>query len=199
MGIEQILFYCFSALMLTSALMVVISKNSVKAVLFLVLAFVSAAFNWMLLEAEFLSVVLILVYVGAVMVLFLFVVMMLDIEIARSRSTFTRYAPIGLVVFLVIVGIVGKMVSSERFGPENFAAIEKRAEDFDNTKQLGDVLFTEYFFPFELAGLILLIAIIAAISLTFRGTRSRKSQDVAKQVKVSKKDRLRVVKMKAEQ
>ena len=198
MAIEQILFYAFSALMLSSALMVVASKNAVRAVLFLVLTFVGAAFNWMLLETEFLSIVLILVYVGAVMVLFLFVVMMLNIEDSVHNAKFTRYLPIGIVSLLVIVGIVATMVGAENFGLEQYAVKEPRPEDYSNVETLGSVLFTQYFFAFEMAGIILLVAIVAAVSLTFRGPQSRKKQDVSKQVSVKKEDRLRMVDLKSE-
>ena len=199
MAIEQILFYAFSSLMLVSALMVVASKNAVRAVLFLVLTFVGAAFNWMLLETEFLSIVLILVYVGAVMVLFLFVVMMLNIEDSVQNAKYTRYLPIGVVTLLVVVGIVATMVGAENFGLEQYTVKEPRAADYSNVETLGSVLFTEYFFAFEMAGIILLVAIVAAVSLTFRGPRSRKKQDVSRQVSVKKEDRLRIVDLKSDE
>lgn len=199
MAIEQLLFYAFSGLMLFSALMVVASKNAVRAVLFLVLTFVGAAFNWMLLETEFLSIVLILVYVGAVMVLFLFVVMMLNIEDSVQTAKFTRYLPIGIVSLLVIIGIVATMVGAENFGLEQYTIKEPRPENYSNVETLGSILFTQYFFAFEMAGIILLVAIVAAVSLTFRGPRSRKKQDVSKQVSVKKADRLRIVDLKSEE
>ncbi len=197
LSFEQLVFYGFSALLILSALMVILVKNSVKAVLFLVLCFVASAGLWMLLEAEFLAITLVLVYVGAVMVLFLFVVMMLDVNFAALRQGFNKTLPIALLVSIAFLLMLHWLVGDNHFGLQQIAEPAKHAADYSNVKELGRVLYTEYFYPFELAAVILLVAMIAAISLTFRGKRSRKSQDIDKQVHVSKHDRLRIIKMDA--
>ncbi len=190
---QQLVFYGFSALLITSALMVILVRNSVKAVLFLVLCFVSTAGLWMLLQAEFLAVALVLVYVGAVMVLFLFVVMMLDVNFAAARHGFSRLLPMAIVVAAGFLYLLYWIVGEHNFGLEHYAAPEPLEEGYSNVRELGKKLYTDYFYPFELAAVILLVAMVAAISLTFRGKRSRKSQNVDKQVKVSKADRLRII------
>lgn len=195
MTLELILFYFFSAITLLSAIMVIVAKNPVRSVLSLIITFFSMAALWLLLEAEFLALTLLLVYVGAVMVLFLFVIMMLDIDFAALRSGFTRYLPIGLCVsVLVIVGLI-TAVGPETFGIKHFVSPTPNPPDFSNVQALGTLLYTEYLYPFEIAGFLLLVAIIAAISLTFRGRRFNKALNPAVQVQVTKSERLKIVKM----
>jgi len=199
MTIVQFIFYACSVLLIASSLMVISSRNSVRAVLFLILTFFYAACLWMLLEAEFLAILLILVYVGAVMVLFLFVVMMLDVDFAELKQGFTRYLPIGIVISAALLFILFRFVGGDAFGPEAFPIPEPRPDGYSSVTELGMLLYTNYFYPFEIAALILMVAMVAAISLAFRGTRKdNKTQKVDQQVMVSKADRLRVVKMAAE-
>ena len=199
MSITEILFYAFSGVLLVSAIGVITARNPVHAALFLVFSFVNSAVLWMLLEAEFLAIVLVLVYVGAVMVLFLFVVMMLDINIAQVREGFTRYAPLGIVIALIVVAEIGSVVWVKSLGTEvTPVASVGVAADYSNTQALGELLYTKYLYPFELAAVILLLAIVAAIVLTMRQRTGLKQQDVAAQVSVRAKDRIRVVKMEAE-
>ncbi len=195
MSILSLSFYVFSLVLVVSAAMVVTVRNPVKAALFLVLAFFSAACVWVTLEAEFLAIVLVLVYVGAVMVLFLFVVMMLDIDIARMREGFARYLPVGILVALALVVELALVLGGSMFGNDAMPRPAGYAAEFSNTQQLGRVLYTEYVFAFEIAGLVLLVAIIAAISLTLRRRPTTKYQTPGQQVKVRKADRLRIVKM----
>ncbi len=198
MPIYEIVFYVFSLVMLAGAVMVITVRNSVYAALSLVLTFFSAAALWMLLEAEFLAIILILVYVGAVMVLFLFVVMMLDIDMAVMRAGFTRYLPLGLVIAALLVGQL-VFVLKGSFSGEEFTHLQILGADYSNTKALGAVLYTDYVLAFELAAFILLVAMIAAISLTHR-KRARKTKivDPATQVVVRKEDRLKIVDLKSE-
>jgi NADH-quinone oxidoreductase subunit J len=191
MDFALILFYAFGALLLGSALLVVMVRNPVHAALFLVLAFVTAAALWMLLYAEFLAITLVLVYVGAVMVLFLFVVMMLDINIDLLREGFWRNAPLAaLVGFLMAFEMAALLLR----GSKGVAAVGAPAVNASNTKALGAVLYTDYVFPFELAAVILLVAIIAAIALTLRHRKETKYQSPATQLAVKSTDRLRIVK-----
>ena len=198
MNIEPIVFYLFSTVLVLASIAVVTVRNSVYAALFLVLAFFTCAALWILLEAEFLSLVLILVYVGAVMVLFLFVVMMLDTKDASLREGFTKYLIPGGLVAIVIVIEMAIVVGPENFGLDKFADPVARGADYSNTKELGMLLYTEYVYPFELAAVLLLVAIVAAISLTMRRRPQTKYQDPAKQVLVRSEDRVRVVKMESE-
>ena len=199
MSITEILFYAFSGVLLVSALGVITARNPVHAALFLVFSFFNSAILWMLLEAEFLAIVLVLVYVGAVMVLFLFVVMMLDINVAQMREGFTRYAPLGIVIALIVVAEIGSVVWVKSLGTEvTPVATVGVAADYSNTQALGELLYTKYLYPFELAAVILLLAIVAAIVLTMRHRTGLKQQDVGAQVSVRAKDRIRVVKMEAE-
>ncbi len=199
MTLVQIIFYACSVLLIASALMVITSRNSVKAVMFLILTFFYGACIWMIMEAEFLAILLILVYVGAVMVLFLFVVMMLDIDFAELKQGFTRHLPIGIVVAGALLYFLFSQVGSTAFGPEAFPIPEPRAADFSSVSQLGMLLYTEYFYAFEIAALILMVAMVAAISLAFRGKRKgTKTQKPGEQVKIKKADRVRLVKMAAE-
>ncbi|MEA3292188.1 MAG: NADH-quinone oxidoreductase subunit J [Pseudomonadota bacterium] len=190
----QLCFYLFAAVTVVAAAMVVTVKNPVKAALFLVLTFVSAACVWVTLEAEFLAIVLILVYVGAVMVLFLFVIMMLDIDVEEMRAGFTRYLPLGLLIALIVLVEVA-MVMGLSFGLDQVPPPPLHGADYSNTRELGGLLYTEYVYPFEIAALILLVAIIAAIALTLRRRPGVKTQRPAQQMRVSAGDRLRVVKM----
>ena len=194
----QFSFYLFSAILIVAASLVVTVRNPVKAALYLVLVFFSAACIWLTLEAEFLAIVLVLVYVGAVMVLFLFVVMMLDIDVARLREGFTQYLPAGLVIAGVMVAELSVVMLSRRFGLDAIPRPVARGVDYSNTRELGLVLYTDYVYAFEIAGLILLVAIIAAISLTFRRRGGTKVQVIAEQLRVTKADRLRIVKMSSE-
>jgi len=195
MTFELFIFYLFSAVTLFSAVAVVTVRNPIYSALFLILAFFSSAATWVLLEAEFLGVVLVLVYVGAVMVLFLFVIMMLDIQIDTLREGFIRYLPVGLLVAIAVAAEMILVVKSDVFNVDIPAPIPLNV---DNTKALGEVLYTEYVFPFEIAAVILVVAIIAAIVLTMRRRKGVKKQDPSKQVRTRREDRIRMVKMKAE-
>lgn len=199
MSFEKFLFYLFAALLVWSAGMVITRRNPVHAVLFLVLAFFNAAGLWMLAEAEFLAIALVLVYVGAVMVLFLFVVMMLDINIAELRSGFVRNAPLALLIAGIVLVELILIVGPTHFGIEQFASPEPKPADYNNTAALGMALFTEHLLAFEVAAVILLVGIVAAISLTLRHRPTTKYIDPSKQVQVKAKDRLRIVKMDAEE
>ena len=198
MGIVQIITYVFAALALGSALMVITAKNPVQAALSLVLTFFLSAGIWLTLEAEFLAISLILVYVGAVMVLFLFVVMMLDINIAQLRAGFIRYLPIGLLVAVLMAVLLVMVVGPAHFGLEQFAEPARHAADYSNIRELGSVMYTVYVYPFEIASVILLVAIIAAIALTHRRRPTTKRQDPVEQIAVKRADRMRVVEMQSE-
>ncbi len=198
MSFTQLSFYFFYAVLIFAATMVITIRNPVKSALFLVLAFVSGACIWMTLEAEFLAIVLVLVYVGAVMVLFLFVVMMLDVNLARLREGFGEYLPIGALIAVLMVLEMSIVLSTESFSEQNLPRPEPRGADYSNTKELGRLLYTFYVYPFEIAALILLVAIIAAIALTLRKRPETKYQNPAKQVAVNRDDRIRIVKMAAE-
>jgi len=195
MQFTQYVFYFFASVLVFAAFMVITIRNPVKAALFLVLAFFSAAGLWVLLEAEFLAIVLVLVYVGAVMVLFLFVVMMLDINLARLREGFGEYLPIGGLVAVLMV-IEMSLILSDGFGAGR--TLVPHPVDYSNTRELGRVLYTAYAYPFEIAGAILLTAIVAAITLTMRRRPETKYQNPAQQVRVKRSERVRLVKMKSE-
>jgi len=195
--IETVIFYVFAVLTVVSATSVVTVRNPVHAALFLVLTFFTSAAIWMLLEAEFLAISLVLVYVGAVMVLFIFVVMMLDINIARLREGFVRYLPLGLLVAGIMLAMMLSIVTSDTFVLEAGSEPTPKPADFSNTKALGGLLYTHYVFAFEIAAVILLVAIIAAISLTMRKRAQTKYQNPSSQIQVRKADRLRIVKMPA--
>jgi NADH-quinone oxidoreductase subunit J len=198
MLIESIVFYFFSAIAVMSAVSVVTARNPVHAALSLVLTFFSCAFIWMMLEAEFLAITLVLVYVGAVMVLFLFVVMMLDINIARLREGFIKFLPVGIGLALVMFGMLYSVMSGDQFSAESMAAPLAKTAEYSNTQELGKVMYTDYVFAFEIAAVILLVAIIAAIALTMRRRPGTRYQNPSEQMKVQKKDRLRIIKMEAE-
>lgn len=194
----EILFYAFAAVLLAAAVGVITARNPVHSALCLVLCFFQSAAIWLLIEAEFLAIVLILVYVGAVMVLFLFVVMMLDINVEELRRGFTRFAWLGWITsFVVIAQIVG-VVWFKGLGVDATRGMAPLPPGYSNTRALGEVLYTEYVYVFELAAVLLLVAIVAAISLTMRRRPGLKAQDVAKQVAVRREERVRLVKMDAE-
>ncbi len=199
MSFEQIIFYAFAAILVFSATMVISVRNPVHAALFLVLGFFSSAGLWLLLEAEFLAITLVLVYVGAVMVLFLFVVMMLDINLTVLRQGFTRYLPVAIVVAGATVAVMVSALGSDTFGLEQWAAPAGHDADYSNTKALGRELYTVYLYSFELAAVILLVAIVAAIALTLRRRPDSKAQVVDEQVKVRRDERVRLVAMDAEE
>ena len=157
---EQVLFYIFASMVVLSAAMVIFIKNPVHAALFLVLAFFSSAGLWLLLEAEFLAIALVLVYVGAVMVLFLFVVMMLDINLAELREGFARYVPVALLVSVGMLISLGSIVGSDNFGLEKIAGIEPYPSDYNNTRVLGLAMYQDYIWPFEIAAVILLVCLL---------------------------------------
>lgn len=195
---EQAIFYFFGGLLIISGLMVITVRNPVFAALFLVLAFFSSAAIWLILEAEFLAIALVLVYVGAVMVLFLFVVMMLDINLARMREGFSRFLPVGVAVAIFMMIAMGLVVGRDYFDIEKGTSVVATAPETSNTTLLGKTLYTDYLFQFEIAGVILLVAIIAAIALTHRKPRSSKSQQPGAQVQVRREDRVRLIKMKSD-
>jgi NADH-quinone oxidoreductase subunit J len=198
MNIEAILFYFFAAILLIAALRVITARNPVHAALFLVLAFFTAAAIWMLLRAEFLSIVLVLVYVGAVMVLFLFVVMMLDINLDRLREGFWSYLPLGAAVGALMVIEMVLVLGGKYFGAEHLPNPADPGAAYSNTKELGRILYTDYVYPFEIAAVILLVAIVAAIALTLRGRKDSKHQDPTQQVAVRRADRVRLISMPPE-
>ena len=196
MGFEKFLFYVFAAITVFAAGMVVTRRNPVHSVLYLVLAFVSSAALWLLLEAEFLGIVLVLVYVGAVMVLFLFVVMMLDVDGEQRKMQIGRYLPVGLLVALAMAAQLFVLIWTQ--GMELQAMPEPYPEGFSHTQALGELLYTDYIYAFEVAAVLLLVAIIAAISLTHRRRPKTRYQDPSKQVKIQKLERVRLVSMPSE-
>ena len=193
---EAAVFYVFGTILIASALCVITARNPVHAALFLVLAFFTAAAIWLLLRAEFLAIALVLVYVGAVMVLFLFVVMMLDINLERLREGFWQYLPVG--------GLVGALMAAEMaavlYGRWSGLSVPARAESAgtSNTKELGRVLYTDYVLAFEIAAVVLLVAIIAAIALTLRRRKDTRAQDPAEQVRARREERVKLVTMPSE-
>jgi NADH-quinone oxidoreductase subunit J len=195
--VTGLLFYAFAAILVVAALGVITARNPVHSALFLVLAFVQSAALWLLIEAEFLAIALVLVYVGAVMVLFLFVVMMLDINVEELRKGFTRYLPLGVAVALIVVLEIGHVIWFRSQGLSFLAVPAARPADYSNTKELGAVLYTEHVYAFEIAAMILLLAIVAAITLTMRKRAGLKLQNVAKQVAVRREDRVRIVKVES--
>jgi NADH-quinone oxidoreductase subunit J len=198
MTFQQFIFYFFSGILIFAALRVITARNPVHAALFLVLAFFTSAAIWLQLQAEFLAIVLVLVYVGAVMVLFLFVVMMLDINLARLREGFWNYLPVGAVVALLLVAEMVLVLVSRSSGLPDAPLPPPLPEGYSNTKELGRLVYTEYVYPFEIAAVILLVAIVAAIALTLRRRKGSKHIDPAKQIGVRREDRVRIVSMKAE-
>ncbi len=197
MWIQQVIFYCFALLAVGAAAVVVTSRNPVISVLFLVLTFFATAGIWMLAQAEFLSLILVLVYVGAVMTLFLFVIMMLNIDVAVKAKGYLRYLPFGLGIVALMVGLMVIAIMPENFGFAH-VPVQIASNQGSNTQQLGMVLYTDYVFGFEIAAVLLLVAIISAISLVHRGPRNCKTQQPREQIKVRREARVRVLKMSAE-
>jgi len=197
MTFQDFMFWFFAAILVFAALRVITARNPVHAALFLVLAFCTSAGIWIQLEAEFLGIALILVYVGAVMVLFLFVVMMLDINLERLREGFWSYLPIGAVVALLLVAEMALVLSGPYFGLSEAPRPASSPAGYSNTKELGRLLYTDYVYPFELAAVILLVAIVAAIALTLRRRKHGKYIDPATQINVRREDRVRIVPMQS--
>jgi NADH-quinone oxidoreductase subunit J len=195
MTFSAFVFYFFSTILVLSALGVITSRNPVHAALLLVLAFCTSAALWMQLQAEFLAITLVLVYVGAVMVLFLFVVMMLDINLARLREGFWSYLPLGALVAVMLALEMSAILLDQYWAAP---APPPLAPGYSNTKELGRLIYTEYVYPFEIAAVILLVAIVSAIALTLRRRKESKYVDPANQVHVRRQDRVRIVQMPAE-
>jgi NADH-quinone oxidoreductase subunit J len=193
-GLETAVFYVFSALLIYAGLRVITARNPVVAALHLVFAFFTASALWLLLRAEFLAIALVLVYVGAVMVLFLFVVMMLDINLDQLRAGFWRHLPTAMVVGFLMALEMGFLLWTR----SPAATAPAQPAGYSNTRELGKVLYTDYVYPFELAAVVLLVAIVAAIALTMRKRKDTKYQDPSAQVKVRRADRVRLVSMPAE-
>ena len=198
MTFQTFVFYAFAAILLFAAIRVITTRNPVHAALFLVLAFGTASVMWILLEAEFLAIALILVYVGAVMVLFLFVVMMLDINIDRLREGYWDYLVPGLVVAGIMVAEMSIVLIGKRSGLLAVAGPAPKPADYSNTKELGRLIYTDYVFPFEIAAVILLVAIVAAIALTLRARKDSRYQRPADQIAVRREQRVRLVSMPSE-
>ena len=199
MELTTTIFYVFALVLVLSALKVITAKNPVHSALFLVLAFFTAAAIWMILKAEFLAILLVLVYVGAVMVLFLFVVMMIDIDIEHLRRDFWTYVPMASIVGALIIAEMAIVLVRNFIGTTspvvNAAA---QAPGYSNTAALGKLIYTDYIFAFEVAGIILLVAIIAAVALTMRRRKDTKSQDISEQLRTRRDDRVRLVSMPAQ-
>ena len=199
MTFNEFIFYFFATILVLSALGVITARNPVHAALLLVLAFCTSAAIWMQLQAEFLAITLVLVYVGAVMVLFLFVVMMLDINLARLREGFWSYLPLGAAVALLLVAEMVLVVLGGRYaGFGDVPAPPPLPGGYSNTKELGRLIYTDYVYPFETAAVILLVAIVSAIAITLRRRKESKYQNPAQQVIVRRGDRVRIVSMPAE-
>jgi NADH-quinone oxidoreductase subunit J len=198
MDFKTFIFYIFAATLIFAALRVITARNPVHSALFLALSFFTAAALWLLLRAEFLAITLVLVYVGAVMVLFLFVVMMLDINFDKLREGFWSYLPLAVTVGLVMVFEMGLVLAGKKFGLMDLAAPADRGAGYSNTKELGRLIYTDYVYPFELASVILLVAIVAAIALTLRRRKATKYQNPSEQVRVRRQDRIRIVPMVTE-
>ncbi|MEK7876842.1 MAG: NADH-quinone oxidoreductase subunit J [Pseudomonadota bacterium] len=198
MTFQTFIFYAFSAILIFAAVGVITARNPVHSALLLVLAFFTSAGLWIQLQAEFLAIVLVLVYVGAVMVLFLFVVMMLDINLARLRAGFWSYLPLGGVVAVLLAAEMALVLGGSYSGLAGVVAPASQPPGYSNTRELGRLIYTEYVYAFEIAAMILLVAIVAAIALTLRRRKASKYQNPAQQVDVQRKDRVRIVSMKAE-
>lgn len=198
MTFQTLVFYVLAAILLGSAARVITAKNPVHAALYLVLAFFSGAGLWLLIQAEFLGISLVLVYVGAVMVLFLFVCMMLDINFEKLRTGFWKSLPLASAVALLMVVEMALVFTGKNSGVAGVSRLPEHPAGYSNTKELGKVLYTQFVYPFEIAAIVLLVAIVAAIALTMRGRKDTKYQDPGQQAKVKRADRVRVVKMAAE-
>lgn len=198
MEFKTFVFYFLSAILVFAALRVITARNPVHAALFLVLAFFNAGGIWLLLHAEFLAITLVMVYVGAVMVLFLFVVMMLDINLERLRQGFWSYLPVGALIGVLLVVEMAMVLGGQYFGLDAMPVPPEAQAGYSNTRELGRVLYTDYVYPFELASLVLLVAMVAAVSLTLRKRKNTKYIDPAQQVSVKREGRVELVKMQAE-
>ena len=198
MSFQTFIFYAFAAILVFAGLRVITTRNPVHAALWLVLSFFSAAGVWLLLQAEFLAIALVLVYVGAVMVLFLFVVMMLDVNFDKLREGFKSYIPVAATVGILVLVEMTLVLVGGYLGGERTVAPPASAAGYSNTKALGLQIYTDYAYPFEIAAMILLVAIIAAIALTHRRRRETKHQNPAEQVRVRRDDRLRILNIPAE-
>ena len=195
MILPALFFYLFAGVCVASAVMVIVSRNPVHSVLFLILAFVNASGLFVLLGAEFLAMILIVVYVGAVAVLFLFVVMMLDVNFDTLRQQFRSYLPIGAAVGILVLFEMALVIADSAIGRTVSAPAPPAGS---NTKALGQLLYVDYVYPFEIAAVVLLVAIVTAIALTHRERKERKHQDPAQQVKVRREDRVRLVNLRSE-
>ena len=198
MEFKTFVFYFLAVIMVFAALSVITARNPVHAALFLVLTFFNAGGLWLLLQAEFLAITLVMVYVGAVMVLFLFVVMMLDINLDRLREGFWSYLPVGALVGILMLVEMAMVLGGSYFGLEAMPAPPAAAETYSNTREIGRVLYTDYVYPFELASLVLLVAMVAAVALTLRKRKGLKSIPPSEQVAVKREGRIELVKMQAE-
>ncbi|WP_020203639.1 NADH-quinone oxidoreductase subunit J [Cupriavidus sp. WS] len=198
MELTTTIFYVFALVLVLSALKVITAKNPVHSALFLVLSFFTAAAIWMLLKAEFLAILLVLVYVGAVMVLFLFVVMMIDIDIEHLRRDFWTYVPLASVVGALIIAEMATVLVRNFIGTTTPLNNVAQGPGYSNTGALGKLIYTDYIYAFEVAGIILLVAIIAAVALTLRRRKDNKAQDVGEQLRTRREDRVRLVSMPAE-
>ena len=198
MEFKTFVFYFLAVIMVVAALRVITARNPVHAALFLVLTFFNAGGLWLLLQAEFLAITLVMVYVGAVMVLFLFVVMMLDINLDRLREGFWSYLPVGALVGILMLVEMVMVLGGSYFGLEAMPAPPAAAETYSNTREIGRVLYTDYVYPFELASLVLLVAMVAAVALTLRKRKGLKSIPPSEQVAVKREGRVELVKMKGE-
>lgn len=194
----HVAFYLFAAIAAGSAVAVITARNPVRSVLALVVTFFAMAGEWMLLRAEFLSLILLLVYVGAVMTLFLFVVMMLNIDSESRHSGFVRYLPLGVIIVLLLLGVTVFAVGPTHFGLVQMPPPPLEPADYSNTAKLGMLLYTDYAYAFEIAGVILLAAIIAAITLTHRGPVRRRVQNIDEQIAATPQTNLRLIKMASE-
>lgn len=196
--ILQWIFYAFATVALFSGFMVIVTSNPVRSVLFLVLTFFATAGIWILLHAEFLALILVLVYVGAVMTLFLFVVMMLSVHLEKDRKGFVRYLPIAVIMIALVLAITIMAIGPEHFGLAQMPSPGLKPADYNNLTELGMVLYTDYVYPFEISAVILLTAIIAAICLTHRKAQRRQSQNISEQIATRPENRLRILKIPSE-
>ena len=198
MDFQTLIFYFLSTVLVLASLRVITAKNPVHAALFLVLALFTAGGIWMLLHAEFLAIALVMVYVGAVMVLFLFVVMMLDINLERIRQRFWSYLPVGALIGILMLIEMVVVLGGRYFSTESMPPPSEFENGYSNTKELGRLIYTDYVYPFELASIVLLLAMIAAVALTLRKRKDVKKVDPAVQIAVRRDDRVRIVSMNAE-
>ncbi|ANQ84573.1 NADH-ubiquinone oxidoreductase subunit J [Azoarcus olearius] len=198
MEFKTAVFYFLAAILVFAGLRVITARNPVHAALFLVLSFFTAGGIWLLLQAEFLAITLVMVYVGAVMVLFLFVVMMLDINLDRIRQGFWNYLPVGALIGILMVVEMAMVLGGRYFDLDSMPAPPAAAADYSNTAELGRVLYTDYVYPFELASLVLVVAMVAAVSLTLRKRKGNKYVQPSDQVAVKREGRVELVKMPAE-